>query len=917
MDRAGRFVFPMGLRQREVQNLWAAPAPRPPMNPLAPPLSRLVLFTLVASAAGAGSAGAAEAPLAGELQQGWLWAVLAGIALALAGTGFFVWRLGRSQADLLRQTRILQSVLDSMGDPVLVVDARGELMLINPAGERIVGPGLTTGHGGNWTQRFSLFLPDRVTLCPADRLPLVRAVRGERCDGEDLYMRVHGEPPDQGRWLTVTARPLLDRSGTVRGGVALFADTTVRRRAEDEVRALAAVLEQRVQERTEQLARAQQAAEAATQAKSEFLANMSHEIRTPMNAILGMSYLALQTGLDARQRNYVDKVHRAAESLLGIINDILDFSKIEAGRMDMERIPFRLGDVMDQLASLLGMKAEEKGLELLFVLPPDLPSMLVGDPSRLGQVLLNLGNNAVKFTERGEVTVTVALQAREGDALRLRFEVRDTGIGMDAAQRERLFQPFAQADASTSRRYGGTGLGLAISRHLVGLMDGTIGVDSAVGRGSRFHFTARFDLAEPVAAAPPGPTGLEGLRGARALVVDDHAGARELLCTLLDTFGLEAEPAIGGEQALQAVTRADALDRPYRLLLLDWQMPGIDGIECLQRLGQLALRHPPPAVLMVTAFSRHVVLQRLAERHLRAAALLAKPVTPSGLLDACASAVGQAGLRATRIEQREDQLQAHQAALAGTHILLVEDNSINQELARDLLGRAGIVVSVAADGQAALDQLEHTRFDAVLMDCQMPVLDGYAATRALRRRPEWQDLPVIAMTANAMVGERDKVLEAGMNDHIAKPIRVDELFATLARWVRPATGAGPVAHEAIESLPGIDTRAGLAGVMGDEVLYRRLLGMFHAREACFAERFRAARASGDSSACTRHAHDLKSVAGTLGMPALQRAAAALEAACGQGGADEDVAMLLDTVERLLEPVIAGLAQFAPAARSSA
>jgi CheY-like chemotaxis protein len=411
----------------------------------------------------------------------------------------------------------------------------------------------------------------------------------------------------------------------------------------------------------------------------------------------------------------------------------------------------------------------------------------------LSQLLTNLGNNAVKFTEHGEVVVAVELLEHDAASAQLRFEVRDTGIGMSLEQQQRLFQPFSQADASTSRRYGGTGLGLAISRRLVRLMGGELDVDSAPGRGSRFHFSLRFGLpAAPAAPAaqPPAPPAEASLQGARALIVDDNACAREVLAQMSGALGMKVDTAVDGVAALQQVALADARDEPYDLLLLDWKMPGMDGVELARVLAQRPHpRHPTPPVLMLTAFSRVQVQQRLAEEAVDVGSLLTKPVTPSSLFDACIAALGLAVGRATRSEQREGSMLVHQARLSGARILLVEDNPFNQELALDVLSQAGIVVTVAGNGQEALAVLAQQPFDGVLMDCQMPVMDGYTATRALRQQPQWRDLPVIAMTANAMVGDRDKALAAGMNDHIAKPISMDEVFATLARWVRPEAHA--------------------------------------------------------------------------------------------------------------------------------
>ena len=816
----------------------------------------------------------------------------------------------RESAQRLRESEATyRGIFENSVEGIFRLDRSGGLHGANPALARLMGYAtpaelMAAVNGDN---RWPLFTPAQI----AEQFAILER-DGEIAGMELQLTRADGRPI----WVQLNAQQQAGahpEDGAPAGFDGLITDITSRKQALEDLRSHRDHLEEAVRERTAQLAEATQRAEVASQAKSEFLANMSHEIRTPMNAILGMSYLALQNGLNPQQHNYVQKVHRSAESLLGIINDILDFSKIEAGKLDMERVPFDLGNVMDDLANLVGMNAEEKGLELLFVESPQLPAALIGDPTRLRQVLLNLGNNAVKFTDRGEVAVAIDVVERDGASALLRFEVRDTGIGMSVEQQQGLFQPFSQADASTSRRYGGTGLGLAISRHLVRLMGGELTADSTPGHGSRFHFSVRFGL-QTGPAAQPRALRHEGLRGTRALIVDDNASAREVLARMTVALGFKADVAVDGPDALQLVEQADAGDQPYDLVLLDWKMPGMDGVECTRLLGQRThRRHPTPTVLMLTAFGRDEALRRLAEQQLSVGALLTKPVTPSTLFDACSAAMGLTAHHPTRTEQREEAMLDHQSRLSGVRILLVEDNAINRELALDVLNRAGVIVSTARDGQEALDMLGRQRFDGVLMDCQMPVMDGYAATRALRQQPGLQDLPVIAMTANTMVGDREKALEAGMNDHIAKPIKVNDMFATLARWVRPAAGAPAGSAAAanananpapLAALPGIDTRAGLAAIMGNEVLYRRLLRMFRDGQADFMARFEAARAAGDMAAATRMAHDLKSVAAALGIYAVQQEAAALEQACTQGAGDIDA--LAQDVAHRLDPVIQGL-----------
>ncbi len=542
---------------------------------------------------------------------------------------------------------------------------------------------------------------------------------------------------------------------------------------------------------------ARRAAEEATKAKSDFLANMSHEIRTPMNAIIGMSQLALQTPLDKKQRNYIEKVHRAGENLLGIINDILDFSKIEAGKLSMETIDFHLDDVMDQLASLVGMKAEDKGLELLFNIAPDVPTALRGDPLRLGQVMINLGNNAVKFTERGEIVVGIDKVAEDADGIELHFWIKDSGIGMTPEQCGKMFQSFSQADTSTTRKYGGTGLGLAISKNLVELMQGRIWVESQPGVGSVFHFHARFGV-----QANPQPRRMfraDELRGLRVLVVDDNSSAREILASMAQNFGLAVDVATDGTQALDLLAQAEEQVRPYKLVLMDWKMPVMDGVETIGKLQGLS---NVPSVIMVTAYGREEALGSAQQRGVALHTVLTKPVTSSTLLEAIAEVLGKADVIDIRPQENPDTQGLAMAQLAGAQVLLVEDNDMNQELAMELLANAGMTVVLANNGQEALDILgQGGHFDGVLMDCQMPVMDGYTATREIRKDPALQNLPIIAMTANAMAGDKEKVLQAGMCDHIAKPLNVGDMFATLAKWIKPGTALDDSKSRAVSLYP--------------------------------------------------------------------------------------------------------------------
>jgi two-component system, sensor histidine kinase and response regulator len=764
---------------------------------------------------------------------------------------------------LAHERDLLRTLMNQLPDLIFVKDTSGRFVTANTALLQILGASCLDEIIGKTD--FDFLEPGLAQQYAVDDQAVFRT-------GQSLIDREERSVDPQGNevWLLTTKVPLRNGAGQVRGLVGIGRNITNRKHAEIQLR------------------EAKETADQANRAKSDFLANMSHEIRTPMNAILGMTELLLDTVLTSTQREYIRMVHESGEALLTLINDILDFSKIEAGKLELEIAPFELRESLGDTMKSLALRAHSKGLELAFRIAADVPEWLLGDVNRLRQIIINLVGNAIKFTSEGEVVLDVERQAGTDETVTLQLAVSDTGIGIPAEKRELIFREFEQADASTTRRYGGTGLGLAISSRLVNLMGGNIAVDSEIGRGSKFHFTARFQRCDERPAPVEQRAVIVG--GTRVLVVDDHATNLRIFREMLTAWGMVPVTADCAAEALRLLRQGQAAGRPFRVLLSDVNMPDMDGFQLAEAVRQddaIA----DIVIMMLTSSGRPGDNARRA--NLKVAAHLMKPVKQSELFDALVTALGVSAVE----DDAELSLPEHISPVGPLRILLAEDNVVNQKLALGILQREGHEVVVARTGREAVDAVEQQAFDLVLMDVQMPEMDGLEATQCIRAAEQSQGghVPIIAMTAHAMSGDRERCLQAGMDEYISKPIRLGQLAEKLAMVLPLRVARETPPADSGQNAALVDWDEALRGVGGDRQLLREVVQIFLQEVTPLMDEIRAAIAGHDAAALKRGAHSLKGSILFLGAAEPADQALQLEQ-IGAGGELQPAAAALQLLE---------------------
>ncbi len=791
----------------------------------------------------------------------------------------------KSLAEIKRLKEFNEEIVQNISEGILLQDVQGNITFVNPATATMLGYTPQELIGKHWT-----------TITPPDQYHVVEQADQRRREGKSDHYELEIICKDGSRLTVITSGSPRFIDKTFVGTLAVLTDITEQKQDETALANINEELEYALL-RANELA---VAAEKANQAKSEFLANMSHEIRTPMNGIIGMTELALGTTLTDEQRDYLLAVQTSAEALLSLLNDILDFSKIEAGKLELEEIDFDLGQVVEQLADIMVQRAVQKNLELLLYLHPDITTAVRGDPLRLRQVLVNLVGNAIKFTDEGEVVVEIEQTSQDDETIEFRCSVSDTGIGIPEEKKNLVFESFAQADGSTTRRYGGTGLGLAISKQLVELMGGHIQVDSKVGRGSKFTFTIILKRGKTKPVSQPHQSSLEGLR---VLCIDDNATNRRILRDTLHSFGCKPEVVADGSTGLNRLLPAADQNISFDLVLIDVQMPQMNGIEVLQVIRRTAQLAHLPVVLLTSVDNLNTVASR---KDLNWSAYLTKPIKQSQLLNAMMIAVGQA----TPTDTAGQTLPPAEAVTDGApslRILLAEDNEINRRLATIMFEREGYHVVCAENGRVALSLLEQQEIDLIFMDVQMPEMDGLEATAAIRAETKWANIPIIAMTAHAMKGDREHFLSAGMDDYVTKPIRTKEVLAAIERQrkrIKVSPPAPPSSRSngraANAELEILDPTGPMEWLDGDTAVFGELLTFFLNESKEYISQLAVAIANADAQQVNQLAHKLKGSSANMGANRLSAAAHQLE----QIGASEDLSGAEATLTVVRQEMIA-------------